>query len=379
MPTPTAIWNPARGVWEVPNSESLICGHSERYSVTWPTSGMTRNGLAYALPTSVPPTADSESSSSLPTPRAGASRSSRKALTAEHWSAPSLEQAIELASGVLPREYESWEEVEGRSRLLSTPTASLKQGGRPQDSKGKRDLRLDLLPTPEAKLATSGPDYARANREGAGGDDLTTTLHRLLPTPTARDHKDGVPTDNVETNSLLGREVWNLLPTPRATDGTKGGPNQRGSSGDLMLPSAVQLLPTPMAGDAKATRNSTATRHTTPPSGIHSGDTLTDALCPPMLPTPRASRGASGTETMYALGARRSNEGRPQGEVLLPTPDASIFNDGQTVEAYQERKARERAKGRNGNGFGTPLAMAVRLLGDDTPPPSSAGSESSAE
>lgn len=44
-----------------------------------------------------------------------------------------------------------------------------------------------LLPTPEAKLADSGPDYARMNREGSGGDDLTTTIFKqglhLLPTP----------------------------------------------------------------------------------------------------------------------------------------------------------------------------------------------------
>lgn len=40
------------------------------------------------------------------------------------------------------------------------------------------------------------------------------------------------------------------------------------------------------------------------------------------LPTPRATRGGSGTETMYALGAERTDEGRPQGEVLLPTPVA---------------------------------------------------------
>lgn len=38
-----------------------------------------------------------------------------------------------------------------------------------------------------------------------------------------------------------------------------------------------------------------------------------------------------------------------------------MFNDGQTVEAYEERKAKEIAKGYNGNGGGTPLAMAVRL------------------
>lgn len=44
-----------------------------------------------------------------------------------------------------------------------------------------------------------------------------------------------------------------------------------------------------------------------------------------------------------------------------PTLDAALFNDGQTVEAYETRKIRERAKGYNGNGGGTPLAMMVRL------------------
>ena len=39
---------------------------------------------------------------------------------------------------------------------------------------------LSLLPTPEAKLSGSGPDYARANREGSGGDDLTTAVHKHL-------------------------------------------------------------------------------------------------------------------------------------------------------------------------------------------------------
>lgn len=33
-----------------------------------------------------------------------------------------------------------------------------------------------LLPTPEAKSSTAGPDYARASRPGSGGDDLVTTV-----------------------------------------------------------------------------------------------------------------------------------------------------------------------------------------------------------
>ncbi len=38
-----------------------------------------------------------------------------------------------------------------------------------------------LLPTPEAKLSDSGPDYGRAQRDhggGGGGDDLTTALFK---------------------------------------------------------------------------------------------------------------------------------------------------------------------------------------------------------
>lgn len=64
---PIAAWNCARGVWEAPGTESLLCEHSDVYSQTWPTSGMTRGGVAYALPTSAHPTADT-ASSLLPTP-----------------------------------------------------------------------------------------------------------------------------------------------------------------------------------------------------------------------------------------------------------------------------------------------------------------------
>jgi hypothetical protein len=46
---------------------------------------------------------------------------------------------------------------------------------------------------------------------------------------------------------------------------------------------------------------------------------------------------------------------------LWPTPDAAIFNDGQTVTAWLERKSRELRKGYNGNGGGTPLAMAAAI------------------
>lgn len=70
MPEPIARWNPARSVWET--NESHICGHSAVLPGTFPSSGMTRGGLLYQLPTSVPLTDEPGSSSPrglLPTPR----------------------------------------------------------------------------------------------------------------------------------------------------------------------------------------------------------------------------------------------------------------------------------------------------------------------
>jgi hypothetical protein len=52
-----------------------------------------------------------------------------------------------------------------------------------------------------------------------------------------------------------------------------------------------------------------------------------------------------------------------------PTPTASNPNEHETPESWLARRERERAKGRNGNGIGTPLGMAVKLwptpLGSD--------------
>ena len=67
QPKPVAVWNTARDVWEIPGTEGLLCEHLAVFSETWPTSGMTRSGMAYALPTSEPAT-DDGACSYLPTP-----------------------------------------------------------------------------------------------------------------------------------------------------------------------------------------------------------------------------------------------------------------------------------------------------------------------
>lgn len=59
---PLAVWNPTRGIWEKPQLD--LFGQQEQFWETWPTSGMTRNGSVYPLPTSAHPTPDTASSSS---------------------------------------------------------------------------------------------------------------------------------------------------------------------------------------------------------------------------------------------------------------------------------------------------------------------------
>ena len=65
---PIATWNPVRDVWET-GEASLLCGHSDVYSETWPSLGMTRSGVAYELPMLEPAT-DDTACSLLPTPMA---------------------------------------------------------------------------------------------------------------------------------------------------------------------------------------------------------------------------------------------------------------------------------------------------------------------
>ncbi len=64
-----AQWNPTMQLWEGEQMD-LFSEQLEPYSVTWPTSGMTRSGSLFPLPASVPHTSDSGFSSSLllPTP-----------------------------------------------------------------------------------------------------------------------------------------------------------------------------------------------------------------------------------------------------------------------------------------------------------------------
>ena len=73
-PTPLATWSTARDVWEIPQTEGLLCEHLAVFSETWPTSVSMRKSAVYEQPTWEPATDDSASSCSpgdvryLPTP-----------------------------------------------------------------------------------------------------------------------------------------------------------------------------------------------------------------------------------------------------------------------------------------------------------------------
>jgi DNA (cytosine-5)-methyltransferase 1 len=94
-------------------------------------------------------------------------------------------------------------------------------------------------------------------------------------------------------------------------------------------PSSLRLLPTP---DAYSGSRGGAQHPDKRREGGHSV-TIQD-VAENLFPTPRATRGGSNTEIAYGLGGERSDEGRPQGEVLLPTPTASEGEKGGPNQAH---------------------------------------------
>lgn len=86
----------------------------------------------------------------LPTPRASAGRTGRSAaVRRDSMSGPSLEQAVEISAGELPREFSSWEELPPSwqpASLLPTPTSADGKGGPgSQGRDGGENLRTAAL------------------------------------------------------------------------------------------------------------------------------------------------------------------------------------------------------------------------------------------
>lgn len=154
-----------------------------------------------------------------------------------------------------------------------------------------------LLPTPEAKNAGSGPDYARMNRPGSGGHDLVTALW-LLPTPQTSDQAGAAPAD-MRRKSPQIRAIKALLPTPDAQSGRRG-PRSAEALDDgnrqVNLNDLPRLLPTPSVSDATGGH---ANR-----SGTRSGELL----------LPGVARSIGGNTS------QPSDGGKPSSDDQHPTP-----------------------------------------------------------
>jgi len=100
---------------------------------------------------------------------------------------------------------------------------------------------------------------ARLRRSGSA-DCRDRAPVALLPTPAVNDMGEGKTV-----------EQWDAW-----TAGMQAKHGNGNGHGKSLAIEAQRLLPTPIVGDAKGARNSTATRHRTPPTGVHAGDTLGD-------------------------------------------------------------------------------------------------------
>jgi hypothetical protein len=127
----------------------LLSEHSEPFSATWPTSGMTRNGQAFERPTPERPTLDTESSL-LRTP-----------------------MADETGGGPLHPDT-----ARERNQTLRLTGQILAQTGH-------------LLKTPTAQLAVNGGSQHPDKRKAGGhGPTLADEVEHLLPTPTTAAEED---------------------------------------------------------------------------------------------------------------------------------------------------------------------------------------------
>ena len=174
-----AIWNGVRGAWEKEGERSLLCGHSELFSESWPGSGTMRNGKACELPKREPHTSALESLSlpgaesvSVPTPTAndGSFEGMKRKI-----SETSVNRGVGLHTWA-NRISEGFYEVPEES-LLRTVSAIEGEGGAMSEKKSREQRRMLQVRDQMAELAAqNGLKVSKAISDS------------LLPTPNTMDH-----------------------------------------------------------------------------------------------------------------------------------------------------------------------------------------------
>jgi hypothetical protein len=197
LPGSFAYFDRATCLWRT-YQPSLFEDWSES-SVNWPNSGLMLSGIAYPQRRLVP-RIDDGGCLSLPTPKV-TNRTSRKALTKRTdgkggTASLSLEQAIEVMNGILPKELVNYEELpEKYKKMFPTPSATdgTRSGTITENMSGTSLPQFinTFLPTPRA---SENCDYQR-DRGQKGKERLTLSgvVKQLYPTPRAdgRDNAGG--------------------------------------------------------------------------------------------------------------------------------------------------------------------------------------------
>lgn len=265
------------------------------------------------------------------------------------------------------------------SSFLPTPVTD------PHSGNGHaRDLGSSVLPTPSASNS-----HGNASRSD-GSLLLPGVAAGLMPTPTARDSEGSggsKPYHRTLTDATVREEMGtrtnprHLLKTPTSQLAVNGGsqhPDKRkaGGHGPTLADEVEHLLPTPVASDVHnpPSPERARERHDEHPRGQKLSEHIIREGV--LLPTPVASEGTKG-------GTQNSSEkigqlwlsNAVQDLDLLPTPAAMNPNDGESLATWEARRQKYKKLAKNGNGFGTPLAIAVQRLpaGESTDPPSNDG------
>jgi hypothetical protein len=214
-------------------SQRCLDGDFQEFWETWPRSGMTRSGIAFALPTLAPRTEESESGL-LPTPRAeerGQYQRDRGEIGKER---PTL-TGIAKMWWPTPTQADSDE----RSLRMRSTDPLFKEDGMHVMT---LDRAVHLWPTPTAE-----DSQCKGNHPGAV-DSLHAAVKLWPTTPTVQDaENDGGPSQ-FERNSVPLNAMVKLFATPSATDGRRGPDhgrqNRTGGGRYLVTDVGGQLNPT---------------------------------------------------------------------------------------------------------------------------------------
>lgn len=234
---PFATWDAATSSWRT-CQRSLLDESLMPFSGRWPKSGSLRNGAVYEQRTLVRLMAGIAGgawrgiANRWPTPRVSAERSSRASMTRDgHWAAPSLEQVAELSMGILPREFDSPEELKGRSKAM-WPTPAADRVSQRTDTQLSGDGREtpNKLGWAVAKWATPS---ASPWRSGDASDEtfeknsrpLNEQATRFWSTPLGSEPRQGYKGGSQYQQSLSTEAVDFLTGLPDQTTETPGQPS----------------------------------------------------------------------------------------------------------------------------------------------------------